>query len=242
MGIFVGFLDLHSHVLPGVDDGATRLDESVELCAILSALGFEAVCATPHQKAAQFLPAREAIDGAFATVQQAIAGRPLALHLGAESFWDEVLLERLPSRAQPLYTGERAFLFELDPRVAPPRLEETLFQVRLQGLLPVMAHPERYLPLQDKTLERYQRLARSCALVVDAGALDGAHGAQACTVARRLVESGVAHAVASDLHTVADARAVAGGIAWIKKRLGEQALQRLLADHPRQILNGELPE
>jgi protein-tyrosine phosphatase len=238
------FVDLHSHVLPGLDDGVKGLSESMELTAVLQAMGFSTVCATPHQKVGWFVPTRELIDSAYAEVRAALSERtsPLELHLGAENFWDELFLSRVPARTQPTYTGGKAFLFELDTRISPPRLEDQLFHIRLGGLLPVMAHPERYAPFWEKTFARYQAFSRSTALVVDLGALDGAHGQKECTAARRLVEEGLAHACASDAHSVSDARSAGAGIAWIRKRLGEQAVTRLLADNPRRILNGELPD
>lgn len=238
----MGFVDLHSHVLPALDDGVPALVESMELTRVLEQMGFEVVCATPHQRVGFFVPTREAIDGAYIKVCEGLTSRgsPLELLLGAENFWDELFLERAQTGVQPAYTGGKAFLFELNTRVAPPRLEEMLFQIRIQGLLPVMAHPERYAPFWEN--DRYQALGRTAALLVDLGALDGAHGKRECTAARRLVEEGLAHGVASDVHSVADARAAGAGIAWIKKRLGAPAVERLLADNPRRILQGELPD
>jgi protein-tyrosine phosphatase len=236
----MGFCDLHSHVLPALDDGARALADSVALADVLARMGFDAVYATPHQRVGFFVPSRESIDRAHAEVRAAI-GATLELHLGAENFWDELFLERARTGQQPSYTGGRAFLFELDVRQAPPRLEDQLFQMRLGGLLPVMAHPERYLAFWD-TPDRYAALARTAALLVDLGALDGAHGRRQGQVARRLVEEGLAHACASDVHSVEDARAAGAGIAWIRKRLGDAAVQRLLADHPRRILQGDLPD
>jgi protein-tyrosine phosphatase len=236
----MGFCDLHSHVLPALDDGVRDLAEAVELLATLRAMGFDTVCATPHQKSGSFLPDRAAIDDAFAAVTRATGGT-VALGLAAENFWDEVLLERLHAPSLPTYNGGPAFLFELPVHLTPPRLEAQLFDVRLRGRLPVMAHPERYQPLWD-ALARYEALGRTAALVVDLGALDGAHGRRQGQVARKLVEEGIAHACASDVHSLTDARAAAGGIAWVKKRCGEAALRRLLDDGPRRILTGELPD
>lgn len=240
----MGFVDLHSHVLPGLDDGVKALGEALALTGLLHEMGFDTVCATPHQRAGMFMPERASIDAAHAQVKAALAGAhsPLTLHLGAENYWDEVFLERMPRKAQPTYTGGKAFLVEINVQVAPPRLDDLLFQIRLQGLLPVLAHPERYASFWDRNWPRYEALSRACALVVDLGALDGAHGKQQCVHARRLVEEGLAHAAASDVHSTADARAVAAGIAWIKKRCGLAAVQRLLDENPRRILNGELPD
>jgi protein-tyrosine phosphatase len=241
----MGFVDLHSHVLPGLDDGARTTNDAVEMATLLAHLGFEIVCATPHQKHGWFAPSSEAIDTAWHEIKGLLEEKqvPIELRLGAENFWDELFLsraQRTPA-AQPTYTGGRAFLVELNVAVAPPRLEETLFHYRSRGLLPVLAHPERYRPLRDDR-QRLAALARTAALVVDLGALDGAHGAEEARAAQRLVRDGLAHACASDVHLPSDARAVAAGIAWIKKKLGPAAVTRLLADNPRQILQGELPD
>ena len=123
----------------------------------------------------------------------------------------------------------------------PVKLEEQLFRLRARGLLPVLAHPERYHGLCRQP-ERLEAIGRTAALVVDLGALDGAHGPRAGEAARWLVEDGLAHACASDVHAADDARAAGDGIAWMRKRLGESAVRRLLDENPRRILHGELPD
>jgi protein-tyrosine phosphatase len=235
------FVDLHSHVLPGLDDGVRTLAEALGLIARLSEIGFSTIYATPHQRADLFLPSREAIDSAHAEVRAALPEKAPVLHLGAENFWDEVLAERLPRRAQPAYTGGQAFLFEIPVAFWPPRLLETLFEIRIAGLLPVIAHPERYAALWQAP-DRVAQLTRTCALVVDLGALDGAHGQNEQRQARLFVDEGLAHAAASDAHSLKDAAHAAAGIAYIRKRHGEARVRRLLCDGPRQIVAGELPD
>ena len=130
------------------------------LIAALGKLGFATICATPHQRADLYLPARAAIDTAYEHVLGALpAGSPV-LHLGAENFWDEVLAGRLPQGKQPTYTGGKAFLFEIPVAQWPPRIIETLFDVRMRGTLPVMAHPERYSALWNEH-ERIESIART---------------------------------------------------------------------------------
>jgi protein-tyrosine phosphatase len=245
----MGFVDLHSHVLPGLDDGARKLSDSLEMLALLGQVGFEIVHATPHQKMGSWVPTREAIEGAHAEVSAALPAGSPALRLGAENMWDELFLERsLTVGAVPGYRapedpadqGRRAFLFELPVHILPLKVEERLFAVRRQGPLPVMAHPERYTGLWDHP-ERYETLAQRAALVVDLGALDGAHGNRQGKIARWLCEEGLAHGAASDAHQPSDVKVAAAGIAWIRKRLGDAAVTRLLSAGPRQILNGELP-
>lgn len=235
------FVDLHSHVLPDLDDGVRTLPEGLGLIAALAQLGFTTICATPHQRADMYLPSLEAIAHAYDAVRTALPEGSPTLHLGAENFWDDVLASRLPKGSQPTYTGDKAFLFEIPVMQWPTRIVETLFGVRLAGRLPVMAHPERYTALWNAP-DRVETLSRTVALVVDLAALTGDHGANEQRAARQLIDSGLAHAAASDAHSLADIPKVAAGIAYIARRHGQDRVRKLLADGPRQILAGELPD
>jgi tyrosine-protein phosphatase YwqE len=104
-----------------------------------------------------------------------------------------------------------------------------------------MAHPERYHAIQVD-LQRAHALGQTAALVVDLAALDGAHGRAEMRTARQLLSDGLVHAAATDIHGVRDLPAIAAGISWIRKHLGKGMLQTLLAENPRQILAGELPD
>jgi protein-tyrosine phosphatase len=111
----------------------------------------------------------------------------------------------------------------------------------VRGQLPVMAHPERYVAIQ-RDGELAGKLGRSAAMVVDLGALDGAHGKPEMKAARRMILDGLVHAAASDAHSPEDQGSVAAGMAWIRKQRGQSVLDQLLDENPRRILAGELPE
>jgi len=97
-------------------------------------------------------------------------------------------------------------------------------------------------PIEQAQLERAQALGQTAALVVDLAALDGAHGRAEMKTARELLNQGLAHAVATDIHGPQDIPGIAAGMAWIRKHLGPAALQTLLADNPRRIIAGDLPD
>ena len=242
----MSFVDLHSHVLFGLDDGSPDLATSLTMLEGLRAIGFAEVCATPHQKAGQYLPSRELIDQTYAALGAALigagAGRALPrLRLAAENMWDDVFFDRVQRQEIPAYDGGPAFLMELRPTVMPVGLIEHVFRLRMAGRVPVLAHPERYEALWDDA-RLTDALRRQCAFLVDLPALAGYHGRRECKVARRLVESGLATAAASDAHTPQDVRHAAEGIAWIEKKLGAAAVDRLLGDAPRALLSGDLPD
>jgi protein-tyrosine phosphatase len=239
----LGFVDLHSHILAGLDDGSPDATTSLAMIRGLHALGFDTVCATPHQKTGQFLPILEDIRAAHDRVVELLAGAGVALRvpLAAENMWDSTLYERIQADAIPSYDGGPAFLLEFPPTQLPVGLDQHLFDLRRRGKLPVIAHPERYQPLWGAP-DQVAALHANCALVVDLGAVAGYHGRREGKAARAYLEQGLAHAVASDIHSPGDLRGAAEGMSWIKKRLGEAALTRLLDDNPRRILVGEHPD
>lgn len=209
----------------------------------LAGLGFDTICATPHQKAGWFLPTHEDIRAAHAVATDLArdAGIQVQIPLAAENMWDEVFHQRVQEDRVPSYDGGPAFLMELRPTHMPPAVAEHAYRLRVQGKLPVLAHPERYQALwTDQAL--LEQLRIQCALVVDLGALAGHHGRHQAKAARRMLEAGMVHAVASDVHTPEDVDAAAEGMAWIRKKLGRSALDRLLEHNPRRILAGEHPD
>lgn len=241
-----GFVDLHAHHLAGLDDGATEMGMSVQMIRAVAALGFTELYATPHQRSGMFLPDLPSIRSAHGELSAAIAtamdgtGAP-RLGLAAENFWDEVFLQRTRERQIPSYDGGPAFLFEVPPQFMPAGLEAALFDLRVKGYLPVLAHPERYVAIQQQ-LERASAIGRSAALLIDLGAIAGAHGKAEQRTVRQLLTSGLVHAAASDMHRPEDQRPIAEGMAWIRKQLGPIALDVLLSENPRRILAGELPD
>ena len=236
-------VDLHAHFLPALDDGAEDLETCLSMLRALSELGFSEVSATPHQYTGLFLPPLDDIRSAFSHVSREIATAipDLRLHLGAENFWDELFAERRSRNEIPSYDDGKAFLFEINVMAMPPTLESCLFDLRVAGRIPVMAHPERYEALQ-RDFDLAERLSRQAAFLVDLAALSGKGRRAEVKAARRLLEAGLAHAVASDMHGLDDARAIAEGVTWVKKRLGEPALTQLLDENPRRILLGQFPE
>src|SRR4051794_2440664 len=107
-----GYVDLHAHHLPALDDGAKSEEMSRRMIAAVAALGFTELNATPHQRANRFMPTREAMDAAFAKLadELRVTSPELTFTLAAENFWDDVFLTRLRDGGLPSYSAGRAFL------------------------------------------------------------------------------------------------------------------------------------
>ena len=237
----MGFVDLHSHVLYGLDDGAGDEAATIAMLDGLTTLGVTEQCVTPHQKFGHYLPAWDQVETTLTCVERLRKPGHPSLRLGAENMWDEVFLRRLTENAVPSYRDSAAFLVEVPPPLMPPGMIDLLFKLRLQQRVPVRAHPERYHALWDQD-DLARALRRVCAFVVDLGAVAGFHGKRETRAARHLLETGIACGVATDLHHIGDLQQAAAGLAWIDKKLGHAAVVRLFDHAPRTILGGELPD
>lgn len=239
--VAMSFVDLHSHVLCGLDDGAADCSVSIAMLDGLAKLGISEQCVTPHQKASQYLPTWEAIEAAFAAVESARKPGHPVLRLGAENMWDDVFYQRVATDRIPHYRDTPAFLVEFVPELLPLGAVEQLFKFRLAGKVPVLAHPERYQALWDNDAMANE-LCQQCAFVVDLGAVAGYHGRRQMRQARHLLERGFAAAVATDAHQLVDIQRSQQGLEWIEKQLGHATVVRLFDHAPRTILAGELPD
>ncbi len=237
----MGFVDLHSHVLYGLDDGAPDEKSALAMLDGLAALGVTEQCVTPHQKASQYLPDLDVIEQTLVALEAVRRPHHPTLRLGAENMWDDVFFQRAQTGTIPHYRGTSAFLVEIPPPLMPPGMIDYLFKWRMVGKVPVLAHPERYHALWDDD-DLASRLRVHCAFAVDLGAIGGFHGRREMKAARHLLERGLATCVATDAHQLGDLQQAAAGLAWIEKKLGHAAVTRLFDHAPRAILGGDLPD
>ncbi|MCX5744408.1 MAG: hypothetical protein NT062_18110 [Proteobacteria bacterium] len=237
----MGFVDLHSHVLYGLDDGARDRAGALAMLDGLADLGITEQCVTPHQKNGQFLPAWDVVTTTLAALETVRQPHHPVLRLGAENMWDDVFFGRIADHSYPHYAGTQAFLVEIPPPLVPPGIIAQLFKFRRAGKLPVLAHPERYEPLWDDD-GLLVELRKYCAFAVDLGAIAGFHGKRQTKAARAIVERGLCTVVATDAHQIGDLQQAAAGLAWIDKKLGHATTVRLFDHAPRELLAGNLPD
>lgn len=236
-------LDLHNHVLFGLDDGCRVIEESVALCEAAKKAGHVGFVMTPHIRAGMFDNDPERIRRRRDEVRPLLERSGLELFLGAEYYFDETVLPA--ARARSLLTlGEtsRYFLLELPATRMPPRVGDVLFELRLAGYVAVIAHPERCTAVQGDlatVADMFQRLGVK--LQLDLGSLIGHYGKPARTAAIELVKRGAYHVAACDLHRPDDVKAIVGPSlaelkGLLKKRKIEHMLDVLTEKNPRRIL------
>ena len=238
-----GFIDLHCHWIAGIDDGARSEPEGVQILRQLAGLGFEQVVATPHMRPGMFDNDRSSLVEAFERMQPVVTKEPdlPSVALSSEHYFDSTVFQRLMDGEALPYPGGQAVLLEFYEIDFPPSIEHRLFDLRRRGLLPVIAHPERYRCLWSKpeTLERL--VDQGAAALLDAAALVGKYGRKPRRCAEELLERGLYHAACSDAHRPADVKEVARGIERIDKRYGPSEVELLFREGPAALLAGRQP-
>jgi protein-tyrosine phosphatase len=236
-----GFVDLHSHWIASIDDGARSEQEGLELLRGLWSVGFSTVVATPHMRPGMFDNDRAALGKAYEAMAAPVdrARRDGALpkvHLASEHFLDDTVFHRLTNEQALPYPGGGAVLVELPTEAFPVRLAHRLVDVKRAGLTPVLAHPERYKPVweDDRCLDPL--LDAGAQLLLDVCALVGKYGRASQKAAEKLVEEDAYEAACSDAHRPKDAEITGKAIARLEELVGEKEAQRLLADGPRRLL------
>lgn len=234
-----GYVDLHSHYLPGVDDGVRTLDESLRLLRGLKALGFDEVVATPHIRTAMFENRKPALLKAFAELVSLVdASTVPKLSLGAEHYFDDVFFALLEKDEVLPYRANKSILVEFRYEAWPMNLEQRIFKVEIAGYMPVIAHPERYHALFSRTDSLDPLLDAGCATLLDTMSLMGKYGEQPRRAAERMLEEGAYDAACSDAHRPDDVDVMARGIERLKKLVGNEEANALLGTRARQILEG----
>ncbi len=239
-----GFIDLHCHYVPGIDDGARSIAEGTEMLRGLGSLGFSRVLATPHTRPGMFDNTRATIQSAFEQFKESVAGSAglPTLDLSSEHYFDDVVFQRLLAGEGLPYPGGHAVLLEFYQIDFPPMVQHRLLDLRMRGLLPVIAHPERYQCLW-RTPDILESLVDSgAAALLDVASLIGKYGRSTQTCAEQLLERGLYHAACSDAHRPADIEEVSRGIERLRTLYGDEEVTFMLREGPESLLLGQIPD
>jgi len=240
-------IDLHSHILPGVDDGPQGLDESVAMCRLAAADGCTAMVATPHQRRGEWWNADREHLADLAGEIQAKVGPGFRVLLGGEIHVDSELLsevEKLPEGGILPLAGSRYLLIEFSSNGNPTEGIHLVHELVVAGWTPVVAHPE-FIPWLAPDPELMARLVSLGARVqVTAMSVTGDFGRRPQADTFALLEAGLVHFVASDSHGI---RRRPPGLRRARRviadRWGQELARRLVEDNPRAVVEDRpLPE
>jgi len=233
-------IDLHCHILPGLDDGAADLGVALEMARAFVADGVAVVACTPHILPGLYHNSADGIRNATSALQAVLEreGIPLRLVPGADNHIAPDGPARLRSGQMLALADSRYVLIEPPHNVVPQRIEAAFFDLQLAGYVPILTHPERL-----KWIEGHAHLIRKLAgagvwMQITAGSLAGSFGSRAQYWAERLLEEGCAHILATDAHDVDRRRPdLSRGAELAARRVGHEEAWHLVSTRPRGVLD-----
>lgn len=237
-------IDLHSHILPGIDDGARNLDVSLEMARMAVASGVTVMACTPHILQGGWNNTGPDIRNRAEQLQSALDQEGIPLHLvtGADIHVAFDLVKHLRSGRNLSLADTRYVLLELPHHVPPARLEDCFFACSSGGYVPILTHPER-LSWIDGHYDAIKRLASAGVwMQITAGSLTGAFGRRARYWGERMLSEGLVHILATDAHdTVKRPPILHEGRRCAEGIVGVEEAHHLVETRPRGILENAPP-
>lgn len=237
-------IDLHSHILPGIDDGSRSMEMSLQMARMAVDDGITTMACTPHIYPGLYMNDTAGILAARAALQRELddKGIPLQLTIGADVHLVPGLLEGLRAGTVPCLHQTRYLLLEPSHHVLPPHFEESVFRLVAEGYVPVITHPERLTWVEDH-YDVFGRLVdQGCWMQVTAAALTGVFGSRAKYWGERFLGDGLTHIIATDTHSSGRRSPIMSQARDIAERmLGREEAERLVRGRQEQILANAMP-
>ncbi len=237
-------IDIHSHILPGLDDGAPDLQESLEMARIAVNDGIHTIIATPHTLNGIYLNSRSQVLARTGELRAAFAKDQIKLKLfpGSEVHLNLGMAEKLFSgETVALNDNQRYLLLEFPFHSIPPGAKQEIFQLQLKGITPILAHAERNYGFQQHFEQLYEFVGMGCLVQITAMSITGDLGRETRLCAQKMLECRLAHIIASDAHSATHRPPILSlGVKKAAKILGstEQA-EEMVTARPSAILAGE---
>ncbi len=221
-------VDLHSHMIPGIDDGAQTVEESIALVSAMKDLGYQKIITTPHIMADYYRNTRDTIERGLDVLRQELVLQniDMPVEAGAEYYLDESFENKL-NKGDMMTIGDNYLLFELSYVNFPQNMFEIVLKMQDKGYKPILAHPERYPYLFD-SMDNYRQIKETgCFFQLNTISLTGYYGKATQRIAEELVDNMLVDFIASDMHHLKHASA-------LKKSLKLPHVRTLLTDYQLQ--------
>lgn len=216
-------VDMHSHLIPGIDDGVKNIEESLDMIRGFAELGYKKLITTPHVMSDYYRNTPEIILSGRDQVRKAVETEkiPIQIEAAAEYYLDEMFIPKMKNKELLTFGGNHV-LFEVSYVNPPENILSTIFEINVNGYLPVLAHPERY-PFWYDRFEEYEKMKEAGVLFqLNVNSLTGYYGPGARMIAEKMIGKGMIDLIGSDLHGQRHLDA-------LRKVVHEKALRKLLS-------------
>jgi protein-tyrosine phosphatase len=236
-------IDIHCHILPGIDDGAKDLQETLEMGKIAVADGITTIVATPHQQNGVYHNSSEVILKNVETVTLALNSARIALEIlpGADVYIDVKTAEKIiRGDLMTINNTGRYFLLEFPAHTVPPNIDKIIFNLLLKNIIPILTHPERIIEVQENPNQVYELVLMGVFSQITAMSLTGGFGRQAEKCAKTLLKHNLAHIIASDAHSVDSRPPVLSEAVQVASRIvGKEYATDMVTTFPHHVIKGE---
>ena len=226
-------MDIHSHLIPGIDDGAKTIEDSIELILELKDMGYTKLITTPHISD-MFPNSKEKILNEFENLKAELKNRNIEIELevAAEYYADETFDKLLKKREILSFGKAKYLLFELSYFTKPQELESLIYEIQLAGYTPVLAHPERYTYFHD-SISNYINLKEATDVLfqINIVSIVNYYSKTISKVAKELINEGLIDFIGSDTHQKRHTK-------YLKKSFSDSSYKRLFKKNI--ILNNTL--
>ncbi|HCX73755.1 MAG TPA: hypothetical protein DHM37_08560 [Candidatus Cloacimonas sp.] len=233
-------IDIHTHILPGIDDGSPDMETSLAFLQKMATAGVAELVCTSHYIRNQFHNTLQIRQEKFLQLQQEAAKQqiPIKMHLAAEVYLEPEILNDI-KKEQMNIADTKYVLVETDFTGFPINLKELLYQIVRSGYKPILAHPERYTDIKKKPEIAEEFMHRNVLLQVNAGSLLGNYGRVSAKAAWKLIELGYCHFIASDCHCRSGEYLLAEVADLLTKKFDNYTSKLLTEENPKKVINNE---
>lgn len=196
--------DIHSHLLPGLDDGVQSFEDAEEIILRFIKAGYKKLITTPHIMSDAYRNTPEGIRARLAELKEYLKSKNIGIEIeaAAEYYLDEAFIKHVETDLELLTFGKRLLLFETNFMTEPLQLKEFIFMATTKGYQLVLAHPERYIFLQNDLAKAEDLINRGVYFQINTSSLTGYYSREAQRTAYKLIDKGWVHFVGSDCHSL----------------------------------------
>ncbi len=239
-------IDIHTHVLPGIDDGARTIEESIKIVKKAADEGVNTIVATPHVLEMASKSDWQRVSDTFNCVKQTIIREKINIEmiLGAELFISPALPQKIKENKElTINSHNRYVLLELPVQEIPPFTEQTIFELLVQGIVPIISHPERYLEIQRDINKLFNLVRKGVLTQVNCGSLIGRYGKKTQKTAKTLLAHNLIHTIGSDVHSVPNGSyPLSQGVNMAAEVTNIERANEMVTSIPKKVIDGHIIE
>ena len=235
-------IDIHCHIIPGVDDGSQSIEQSINMAKEASNIGFTTICCTPHYYEGQYVVPREEIKNYITNLQQSInqSGINLELKIGNELFITNSISELIHNKTISTLNDSNYLLMELPLNNTINNLEDIIFKIQNLGLTLILAHPERYSCVKKDPNYVFNLINRGVLFQGNYASIIGKYGHEAEDTIKKLLKHNMIHFLASDTHRDNSIYTYFDDIMKeLNNTISSEQIKLLTETNPQKVLNND---